>query len=74
MSIYMMNPHALRVGDTLYWRQKYLRDKHGETVTVTGIQMGKHSSITMVRLQTATGTELKWYLDTVRAKLMKLPG
>lgn len=68
----LYNLHALQVGDQLYWRQKYLREKHGEIATVTGIQRGKHSSITMVRLQTATGTELKWYLDTVRAKLMKL--
>lgn len=73
MSIHMKNPHALRVGDILYWRQQYLRDKHGETVTVTGVQQGTHSSNRMVRLQTETGTELKWYMDTVRAKLMKLP-
>jgi hypothetical protein len=70
---YMYRQHALQVGDVLYWRQQYLRDKHGDTVTVTGIQRGPHSSITMVRLQTETKTELKWYLDTVRAKLMRLP-
>ena len=75
MSIHMMNPHALRVGDVLYWRHQYLRDKHGDTVTVTGIQRVKngYSGNTMVRLQTETGTELKWYLSTVRAKLTKLP-
>ena len=66
------NQHALKVGDKLYWRHKYLREKHGDTVTVTGIQKGEHSSIRMVRLQTETGTELKWYLDTVRAKLMRI--
>ena len=60
---------TLQVGDQLYWKQQYLRDKHGALVTVTGIQEGN----TMVRLQTATGTELKWYPDAVRAKLMRLP-
>ena len=70
--IHMMNPHALRVGNSLYWRTKHMREKHGDPVTVTHIKRGKYSGDTMVHLLTYNGTVLEWYLSDVRYYLSRV--
>lgn len=68
----MYNLHALRVGNSLYWRTKHMREKHGDPVTVTHIKRGKWSGDTTVHLLTPQGTTLEWYLSDVREHLSRI--
>ena len=74
----MKMPHTYKVGDKLYFKRQFRREKHGEIATVTGIQWVEHignwvSPVEiLIDLVTDNGTELQWPTRIVRRELMLL--